>query len=231
MDALRLTPYFFSNAAKVNPLSIHAGPAVDSLRVITSAFDQSVGETGGIPPRAWSPGTLSSMILTYTRPHVEMPCDSKETRLDGPAKLTSTWGGIAVASSFYLYGVLGVRKAGMPIESRLLSCIFGMLSKDLDITANALAMCKCDSDFWLWKAFSASFAAAKLESRASEVDHQQEARRIKNVAYQRVREWSKSTEVSGWAIVRATLHRIVWPEKSADAEARTIWEEAMKMSN
>jgi hypothetical protein len=234
MDSLRLMPYFFTSTKRFKFCWIDSGPTIARLRLLTASLNRSNKAIGAQYLPAWSPGSMASMLHNYKRLHVEsLSNPEKDTNSSGfgsPEKLMSSWGGLIAASTFFLYGVLGLRETGMPLNPGSIEHLFRMLSRELDSSVTALTEGKCNADFWLWKAFSSAMAMTRAQSSIENAIDLRTIRHLQGMTYNQVQVWSRTMRVEQWERAKEALNRVAWLDTCLDEEMASVWKAATKQN-
>ncbi|KAH8655883.1 hypothetical protein BX600DRAFT_553040 [Xylariales sp. PMI_506] len=169
-------------------------------------------------------GVLLSLIITLSSlgSNVETSSDDR---------MMCSWQGFAIASSFFLNGVLGVWNLGQPLEAPLATKLASLLRREMAESEDETLEHPQGRKLWFWKAFVTGYSlqAAQphrnLERLMSQAIKYSEEDTTSLLFFQAlICRWSSITGIVRWEDARAILESIAWPNfHDINQKAEQLW--------
>lgn len=230
LKAMRMFPYFFSPPPTARrPRKVDATPMLDCLKIITeTTCEIPLDPAAHYADRVWNEGGPTRLMLAMVNSHAQSFAKDDGSSSSSPqdklmTPLLTAWSGLSSTLEIYLHSVLDIAGAGEPIDRGLLRRILLILKRDIDQTRDDMRGThgRLRQSFCFWKVFTAVFTLARSQSEVTEA---RKSARLSGDAKcevnleplrlwfeDRVREWSRATEVTDWAEAKDVLMTISWP--------------------
>jgi hypothetical protein len=218
LESIRLMPYFFISPQIKGSQEVDATKVINELKYLVSLLSPR-------PTGALSTGDIAVMVLHANRLHAEsiFGLHGAVNGGDVKNKLICTWSTLTAARYCFWYGVLGMKKVGLPVATKLLTHLSTILLEDAESDISALVVGQCNPDLWIWKIFSAALAVKRFWRALNKRHGSQRIQQMQSLTKSRIELWRRVEKIDHWFQVENVLRRIVWPETGCE-DALTIWE-------